>query len=380
MIIPVTGHSPTFSGDTHIGSATVSIRHEDSLGTGQIHVHPGGTFLLSPLQGTFENSRLDLPNAVHLDGGEISGGPSSFRRQRLLGELHVAGYSAIGQLEVVGDMHLSNGSQLATTSHVETRFLGDMYVGGNTTIQIGGNLIRATDFGGQRGRVEFGGTIISDSTVARLNIHNAGLDEFVFNSSLHVQDGQSLEILLDGAAMELSFNGSEITGSGTFLNPVAIQDGAVVSPGNSPGKLTFENTLTIGPNAVYRWEISDPQGAPGMDWDLVQVNGLVQFAATPGDPFEIQIHELGGAIGPVGRWLILSSHEIAGFDPEAFQITVHANIGRLSPNASHWSVEHQDGDIYLAYQVPEPTMQIYLASWISALAFCRSRRQRHREA
>jgi autotransporter-associated beta strand protein len=229
----VRGHSPAFHGNIHIDSATVAIANEDSLGTGDIFIRPDGTLVLAPLQGNFAGAKLDLPNTVHLDGGELSGVSSVFRPQRLLGELYVTGNSQIGTLEVLGAARLADGSRLTTTEHYETRFTSDVLIGGTAEFYVGRIEIRSSALEANRGIVQLGGRIVSDAAVSMLKIESAGLDDLRLGSSYFVKPGQSLGILYRDELIELSVAGGSISGGGTLLNPVRVDQGGRLSPGDS---------------------------------------------------------------------------------------------------------------------------------------------------
>ena len=374
------GHSPAFSGNVTIDTAIVSLTFEDSLGTGGISVRPGGTLVLSPPQNGFAEAKLDLPNTVYLSGGELAGTTSSYRPQRLIGDLYVSGNSRIGTLEVAGTTHLANGSHLTTTQYYDTRLIGDVLVGGTVNFNVGRTIVRTSGFDSTRAIVQFGGRIVSDSAMSMLKIENAGLDDLVLATSFFVKPGQSLGILLNGEAIELT---GSVTGGGTLLNPVRIADGGHLSPGQSPGTLHFGSDLTIGPAAIYDWEINNGLGSAGTadGWDLVSVAGHMAFTATAGQPFVVRVigldtmpeySFLNPNLAEGNRWLIASASSIAGFDPLSVSLQPVASPGSLrTVFAQQLSLTVEGGNLYLSYQVPEPNVLAISLVGINTLALRR---------
>jgi hypothetical protein len=271
--VSIQGHSPNYSGNVEIDTSTVWIRHEDSLGTGRVTIRPAGTLMLAPIQGNFDNARLDLPNDVHLAGGELSGVSSVFRPQRLLGDLYVSGNSWIGTLEVVGDVHLADGSRLTTAEYHDTSLFGDILVGGTAEIHLGRDRIRSSALEANRAVVRLGGRIVSDARTSVLKIENAGLDDLVTVSSFHVNAGQSLKILHGGVAAPLEISGGSLSGAGTLLNSIVVGSGGSLSPGGSPGLLTVDGDASIRPGGSLAIELAGSER--GTQYDALAVGDNV---------------------------------------------------------------------------------------------------------
>jgi hypothetical protein len=295
---------------------------------------------------------------------------------------------------------------------VTTRFLGDVFVGGNAEVIVGGAIIEPHRFNNQRGALEFNGRIVSNAPISQLNLIRAGLDELALAAALHVQNGQSLELLLDGVPMEMALGpGAVLTGDGTLLNPVTVAEGAAISPGNSAGILTFGDDLVLGGNALYRWEINDAQGdaggTSGGGWDFIRVLGSLRFEATDNAPFVVELVSLDddGNIGPVAnlapgyhRWQIAEASNIAGFDPTALAIDASQFIGglpialagtdtiapgSLAPHRISFRLEQDGGNLYVvANVVPEPNALtlcaiVFVFSLVLHVPWRSSRKRRH---
>ena len=195
----ITGHSPDYSGNVHIGTGTVSIRNADSLGTGDLFVEPAGTLALSPGSG----KSLDLLNDIHLAGGELTGFIDTNSTQRLLGGLYVSGRSFLGQVEVTGSMYLSDGSTLTT-------LLTSPHGSWETSSWVAKPPCRLAAQSFARltsetiaGALSLAGVLCRMHLCSRLQFIEAGLDELVLDASIHVRDGESLEILRGDALAPL---------------------------------------------------------------------------------------------------------------------------------------------------------------------------------
>ena len=369
-IIEISGESPNFTGNVEIDSVGVFIGKELSLGTGDITIMPGGRLRLSPRQGNYENSKLDLANDVFLQGAELLGSGSVFRQQQLLGDLHVSGHSLISTINVLGTTYLEDGSRLTMHDENVVKMLGNMKIGGNTTIEYG--LAENLDAG--INNTQLLGVISSDAENAVLNLIDRGLHEIQLDATFHVSTGQSLLVLKNGLPIELIHN--SVTGNGTLLNPIIFGDGSVISPGESPGTLTLGSTATLNSNTIYEWEINDALSAAGQSngWDLLQVSELLTFDATELDPIVIQMVGLDN-LGQEGtienfdpnrsyQWLIATAGSMTGFDPSHFQIDTSRFVGSnpLLPD-SRFSVSTADNHLFLNYQIPEPsTLALTLAT------------------
>jgi autotransporter-associated beta strand protein len=376
----VRGHSPSFSGNVDIDTAVVAVAFEDSLGTGSVTIHPDGKLVLAPVQSNFSDAKLDFSNRVNLAGGELSGLDSVFRPQRLLGDLFVTDDSWIGTLEVPGTVHLANGSRLSTTEYHNTSLLGDVLVGGTAEFNVGRARVLSSAAEANRAVVRLGGRIVSDAPVSMLKIENAGLDDLVLASSFQVQAGQSLGIESGGELIELNVSAGSLSGGGTLLNPIRIGVGGHVSPGSSPGTLTFLNGLNLGPGSVYDWEVNNAMGTAGAGdgWDLLHVAKSLMFSSTQAQPFVFRVMGLDALplsnfpnpdLEQPNRWLVATADSIAGFDPHTivFEVVDSATRERTVLQR-HLSLQVESGNLFLVYQVPEPdTLILFLAGAIAPL-------------
>jgi len=136
--------------------------------------------------------------------------------------------------------------------------------------------------------------------------------------------------------------GATLAGTGTVGGATTLQAGATLSPGASPGTLSFAQGLIWNGGSHYNWQVFDAAGTAGAaaGWDLVNVAGTLSIAATPADPFRINLWTLSGiapdvdgqAVGfdptQAASWRIATaSGGIDGFAADRFRIVTEATNG-----------------------------------------------------
>lgn len=136
--------------------------------------------------------------------------------------------------------------------------------------------------------------------------------------------------------------GATLAGSGTVGGAAVLAAASTLSPGASAGTLTVGGSMTWSPGGSYNWQMLSSTGTAGLasSWDLVNVGGSLAIAATPADPFRLNLWTLSAsgpdASGPAsgfdsGRnqtWRIASAvGGISGFAAEKFTIVTSARNG-----------------------------------------------------
>ena len=180
-------------------------------------------------------------------------------------------------------------------------------------------------------------------------------------------------------ASAITFTSGKISGTGAINTGITIGNGAILSPGNSPGSQTFA-ALTWTGTGKYVWETNAKAGVPGTNWDVVQVtNALDLSALTTSSKFRIDITGLAG-IGDAPTagtttWSILNYGSMTGsFSADQFILTPSGFNGTWDD--SKWSIVNVpsggSGSLQLVY-VPEPSVLAMLGLG-SLLAL---RRRRH---
>jgi autotransporter-associated beta strand protein len=87
------------------------------------------------------------------------------------------------------------------------------------------------------------------------------------------------------SAVTVSNDGSKLMGTGTVGGATTINSGAILAPGNSVGKETFANTLTLNPGSIFEWELAatpkdSSTGIRGTDYDAVNVTAAIPLAGS----------------------------------------------------------------------------------------------------
>jgi T5SS/PEP-CTERM-associated repeat protein len=109
------------------------------------------------------------------------------------------------------------------------------------------------------------------TTAATLNLDNGGSGFHFFANGLSISSNAMLK------------------GNGTIIGATIVNGGGTLSPGSSPGSMTFSNTLTLAPNATLLIEMAGyAAGAGGYD----QV--LASTATVTGASLQVQL--LGGFV------------------------------------------------------------------------------------
>jgi fibronectin-binding autotransporter adhesin len=137
-------------------------------------------------------------------------------------------------------------------------------------------------------------------------------------------------------------SGATLAGTGTVGGATTIGSGATLAPGASPGTLTFAGDLAWNAGGNYNWQMLSGTGVAGAAdaWDLVSVSGSLSIAATPADPFSINLWTLSGIAPEVSgaaanfspsqayTWpIVTAAGGIAGFDAARFRIVTAGTNG-----------------------------------------------------
>jgi hypothetical protein len=227
-----------------------------------------------------------------------------------------------------------------------------------------------------------GGTLVAGSNTA------FGTGPVTFGSNLatlNVASGVTLANSLNLAA------GGTLAGSGTFASAITIGSGVVLSPGNSPGTLSFANGLTLAGGGSLNFQVQLANGTAGSGYDLVNVTGgLLNITASSGLPFTIDLQSLNGTGNPglvsdfnassPYSWTIFSAAGgVSGFSPTSFVIDTSGFSN--NPAITGFFVTQSGNDILLDFSpVPEPSTYALFALGLSVLGFAMRRRRVARNA
>jgi len=198
-----------------------------------------------------------------------------------------------------------------------TVFTGDNTYTGTTTVDASGTLQLGQGLGGGSTGSLSPSTAIVDNGALVVNRSNAVvLNGVISGSGTLTQQGTGMTTLggnnsytgaTEVTAGTLRVNGNQsaatgqttvhggatLGGTGVIGGNVAINDGATLAPGNSPGMLTINGNLGLAPTATLAWEYGQANVPGGAYNDLVQVGGDLTLDGT------INVAQsTGGTFGP----------------------------------------------------------------------------------
>lgn len=236
------------------------------------------------------------------------------------------------------------------------------------------------------GRVVYaGGTsknYINATNVEAGTLEIASGTSFSGNGAMTVSAGASLIVhgTLSGSGM-LSANAGTIGGSGTISRALLLDGGDTLAPGASVGALaTVAQTWADG--GRFQLELTDGNSTPGLGWDVVNITGALNLAASNEDfTLVLQTLGVGGSVGLMQdfnpaqnySWKFAgASSGIANFAESDFTIDTTGFQNSLSGGS--FSVAQNGNDLVLQFQaIPEPSTA--LLSAFGALGFLARRRR-----
>ncbi len=234
-----------------------------------------------------------------------------------------------------------------------------------------------------------GGTTVHSGKV----ILESGASLGASTSAITLNNGASL-IANSGATVSnpLTLNsGSSIGGAGTFATNIAVGSGVTLSPGSSPGTMTFSSGLTLNSGGTLAFEIRDANtsltAGASNSWDLLSISGALAINASSASPFTIQVKSLNSdfASGNAANfnastdyaWKFASATSITGFEANAFTID---RSGFTNSSLGSFFVSRSDSgngnDLLLNFTpVPEPETYVLMGAGLSLLAAAGLRRR-----
>ena len=285
---------------------------------------------------------------------------------------------------------------------------GSYYYGSTVSLDAGTTLVvnQATD-GNYAGMITGAGALVKAGTASLTlsGIHNDYSGGTTINAGLLVAATNSAlgtgSVTLNGGALSLAsgvtltnplvFSSSTpvvLAGNGTFGTPILADSHVILSPGNSPGNLTFSAGLTLASGTAISFQVQDAAGAAGTGYDLITVSGsssiLALTAASNTITFNVVFLNADGVDGTPANFsptsayswtFATSSNAITGFDPNQFHlVTAGASSGLPGIFTFTESADHQS--LLLNFTpVPEPSTYALLALGLG-LIIASTRRRR----
>lgn len=305
----------------------------------------------------------------------------------------VGGVLTLGAMGV-GVAQLSNGGlltagsmNLGRTVHpsIRDQVGGSLVIGGSILAEAPGNLAVSNAIRIQQtGRIVFNHTgnghrfetvVVSAALGEGLIDHRAGTtildaDLSLFTGDTQVNGGTLLVDGVLGSPLVTVAAGATLGGSGVLLGDVLAQPGAVVNPGNSPGRLVIDGDLALQQDARLVLEIAG--GTAGSQHDQLQVGGDLQLALGT-----LELAFVGQFAPAAGQRFSLL--QVGGSFSSAAAVVVS---GLLPDWQFSTSFDHATGGFSLlslsngvsTSPVPMPASQWLLAMGLAALAWRRCRR------
>jgi fibronectin-binding autotransporter adhesin len=182
-----------------------------------------------------------------------------------------------------------------------------------------GDVILSGVFSGAGGLVKLGSGESGRLILSGANSYEGPTS--VTTGALLVNGDQSLATGPVTVATGATLGGTGIVGGGT-----TIETGATLSPGASPGTLSFTQGMTLAAGGNYNWQMLSATGVAGAPdaWDLINVTGSLAIDATSADPFRLNLWTLA-TTGPD------VSGPAANFDPtQSYAWTIASAAGGVT--------------------------------------------------
>ncbi len=188
----------------------------------------------------------------------------------------------------------------------------------------------------------------------------------------------------------LTFSGSAIVlgGNGTFGSAITVDSHVVLSPGNSPGNITFSAGLTLASGGAISFQVYDANGPAGTGYDLITVSGGVLALTASSNTITFNLLSIdsssnaGNAInfnaGTNYSWVFATSPGslITGFNASQFHL-VNGFTNNLSGGFFTFSQSLDQHSLLLNFTaVPEPSTWALLLTGVGAVAVISRRRRR----
>ncbi len=264
---------------------------------------------------------------------------------------------------------------------IENSTTGLLVKTGPATLTIGGDHSSGTVYSG-------GTTILQGKLVAGANDALGAGTITINGGTLSVANSVVLT-----NAIAFGASGGTLGGKGTISVPITVGTNVALSPGDSPGTLTFTSGLTLASGGQLDFEVQSASGVAGTGYDLVSISsGALDITATSGSPFSIRLISLdsGGTAGNVSdfsssnaySWMLFQGNAAAGitnFNASSFVIDASGFTNSLGGGSFSLlqGVSAGNPALFLNFSpVPEPSTCALMLTGFCAMAWRFRRRGR----
>ncbi|MEI6491959.1 MAG: autotransporter-associated beta strand repeat-containing protein, partial [Verrucomicrobiota bacterium] len=307
---------------------------------------------------------------TYTGGTTVSNGTLTF--------LNTAAQPSSGTVNVAAGATLGlgvSGANAYTSTNVDLLFAGSLTnVTNNATSNVGidttnGNFTYTSNVPvSTRGLVKLGANTLT------LTGNNSYTGATTVSTGTLLVNGSTAS----GSTVNVS-SGATLGGNGTIGGATTVNGN--LSPGNSPGLLTFGSTLTLNGTSTTTMEIVDATGR-GTTYDAVNVTGLLTYngtlTLTMASPIANTTYGLfKGALGvdlvsPAGNFAGITFTGGAYTGTWTFNGT--SSLWTASSNGQDFSFDKASGDLLVA-AVPEPATWALLAFSLTTVMVLRRRRE-----
>ena len=231
-----------------------------------------------------------------------------------------------------------------------------------------------------------GGTTINGGTLVAGNNSALGTGAVTLSGGqLGVSSGVTV-----GNSLSFTSGVATLSGNGTIGSHVTVDSHVIVSPGNSPGNLTFSAGLTLSNLGEYDWQLQSVAGAPltgaGTNWDLITIStGTLDLPTTGSFTLKVISLNAGGTAGNVSdfnsnstyTWTIATA--AGGITGNVNNITIDTSLFSNLPGTTGYSLSISGNDLNLIFTpVPEPSTYALLALGLGCIGLGVRRKIRRR--
>lgn len=226
-----------------------------------------------------------------------------------------------------------------------------------------------------------GGTTVFDSSLTSVFSSSYGGNIQVRNGGTLLVNG-TLNAFSSARTVTVGSTG-HLGGTGTVERATTIQSGGHLSPGTSPGIMTFSNSVALASDSNFNFElIANSTSGRGTSFDGVNVTGGT-LSVTSGADFNLTFNGVGSTVNFANAfwdtdqsWLVFDNTNAPTVALGIFDvgtISVDSVGASFATTTGSFSFAQTGNDIYLVYTIPEPSTWTMLV--VAGVALVGTRRR-----